>query len=405
MISDCFVRCDCEMFKVRRNLSSFGVSVTSIYLVTFVIIMPFVGRDLLYSVYRSSSWTTKSLQVKAMMENKIQYESAVLYLKTRHRHRNIMNIGSRNDKISLNIVVVTVPRTLGQESLGYLTQTVARLDQLIYTNDVINHVRLSVCNVNAGPGPHRELETLRQLFRVVDRFPNGSSTAAILDPFEKEKEDYVFCMQEALDDEPQMILVVEDDAVARKDLFPVIRWTLAPGRTAKSWAFVKLFYPDRWQGYSVDLRTILELSSIFAIGGTLGVTLCLTVSTNRRFITRRHIQQFVVCGLYCVLLAVTVGRQHINNIKRLSPSLYSLAPAPACCTPAILYLSGFASELTRHLSNNVRCSNLFPLDMAIHAFAETSKSSKYLLEPNIFRHIGLVSSMKGYSNYPEEMLI
>ena len=373
------------------------------YAFVFIVLMPFFGQDLFYSPYRSGRWTNAAMRETALESHNRALLEAHVYLRTLDSRSRPLVPDNRSAEFT--IAVVTSRRVVGRRPVGYLTRTVAALDHLPSSNSSSwpASKQLFICDVNAGPAPHVEADRLRKFFHAVVRFPNASASAAILDPFEKEKQDYAFCLQQALQFMSSYIVMVEDDAVAREDLFSALQHILST-RTLTSvpaWSHLKLYYPERWQGFSLDIRTGLELLSLFCIT----YVLCIAVSGIFWHKQRERFRHAVAGGLLVVLLALSVGRQHLIELKRVSPCLYSLAPDPGCCSPAILYKAEFARLLIPYLVKQVRCSSDYPLDMALKSFVNHLHWQGFRVEPNLFRHIGLISTLKGLSRYIEDFLM
>ena len=325
--------------------------------------------------------------------------------------------GEDERHVQLAIVVVTVRRVNHvNKPLGYLTRVVASVDRLIKEDrpaasrsTKMEYKTLTICNVDAGPGRHEEVQSLAALhyFHIVDRFPNGSIEATIMNPFAKEKEDYAFCLRHAIGERspPDWILLIEDDAVPRDEIFESLRQIL--GRKLKmepTSSFFKLYYPERWQGYSFELHKILELFAIFAIGGCTLVWLGLINRRSRFLYTQANGMLFVIGGAYLCLVALAIGRQHLLELRRFGTFMLQLIPAPDCCSPALLYPLPVAMTLADYL-DSVRSSHISPLDNAIDSFSKLPGQSAFLVEPNLFRHVGLISTIKGFSTHLEEFLV
>jgi len=372
------------------------------YAFVFIVLMPFVGQDLVYSVYRSAGWTYVTMREKVLDSHNRSLREAEVYLRTLELRSG--PLVPDDGFVDVAIAVVTSRRVLGSRPLGYLTRTVAALSRSLGRSVWPASKQLFICDVNAGPGNHVEADRLRPYFHVVVRFPTANASAVILDPFEKEKQDYAFCLQWALQLSTMYVLIVEDDAVAQDDMFYVLSHilhtrTLALG--ARSWSQLKLYYPERWQGFSLDVRTVLELASLFCITCVNVFALLGTWWREQRQKTRHA----TAGGLLVVLFALSVGRQHLIELKRIRPYLYSLAPDPGCCSPAVLFNAEFAKVLVPHLESEVRCSNAYPLDLALKSFTNRLRWPGFRVEPNLFRHIGLLSTMKGYSRHVEDFLM
>jgi len=372
------------------------------YAAMFLVVMPIVGQDLVYSAYRSAEWTAVAMRAKILQDHERRLAEAEEYIRTLEPRSRAPD--PDDGLIDLTMVIVSSRRTEHSRPLGYLTRTAAALSRSTISAPWPATSQIFICDVNAGPAPHLEADRLRQFFHVVARFPNYSASAAILDPFEKEKQDYAFCLQRALQFTSTHILAVEDDAVARDDLFHVLPHILHSRTLAQrttSWSHLKLYYPERWQGFSLDVRTMLELASVFCLAYAAWVAMIRLCWQE----VRQSFCHGISGGVLAVLVAVSIGRQHLVELKRISLYFHSLAADPECCSPAIFYSAEFVRRLVPFLVNEVRCSNDYPLDMALSSFVGRLQWRGYRVEPNLFRHIGLISTTKGYSRHLEDFLM
>ena len=78
----------------------------------------------------------------------------------------------------------------------------------------------------AGPGNHTEVESLSSLVDVSKRFPVNDPSSVIMDNYEKDKEDYAFCIDIALKYQPEYVLIVEDDAIPFANMLKVLKVVL-----------------------------------------------------------------------------------------------------------------------------------------------------------------------------------
>ena len=344
--------------------------------------------------------TSESLFAQNMINLKSD-QNYLQHLDTTQIHK-FQESGDKLKVTDLAIGVVTIKRMYGKNELGYLTQVMTQFSKVFESDKIFNTKALFICDVYPGPGEHNEAIRLSKQFVRIARFPNASASAAIKDPFEKEKEDYAFCLQKALMYQPKYVLLVEDDTVPRPDLFKVIyhkTGKMSLPLSKDEIGYIKLYYPERWQGYGFEFAKLLELIYIGLAGGLL--FLCLSTLHCGFPIPSRRCRSirlfiFTVGFIYLTLVGLVIGRQHIIELRRLSETFYALADAPDCCTPAVLYPARSAGKFASHLST-VTCSNNFPLDFALENFMGGIQLKRYLIEPNLFKHIGLVSSTKGIS--------
>lgn len=388
----------------QRAVISFSTSCKFqlfVFFVTFFIVLPFYARDMVFSIYKSSILTSDILHNKILLDGEAAFKKTERYLAT----IKDSECKKFSNWTKMVITIITVRRFSGFKPLGYLTRVVAAFHSLIDKDTANLNKFLFICNTHAGPGHHEEAYKLKKYFYLVSKFPNGSAEASIMNPFEKEKQDYVFCMEQALKFSSEYILMVEDDALPRDELFPVLENSinyLQDINKKKQWSHLKLYFPERWQGYSFELKQICELLALFVIG-SMGLHVFMSnVSIRYKRISNNWRTSFLG-GIYLVLVALTIGRQHLLEIKRIWPYWYGLVSAPECCSPCILYQNKSAIQIVQHLKT-VKCDNHLPLDIALHRSTQ-AHSNVYQIEPNLFSHIGLVSTIKGLSQYPEEFVL
>lgn len=384
-----------------------------IYALTFLVILPMFYSNSPHSIY-FVGWSRQRIIEEGMDANELRFREAWQYLRRLNRTKTkaFYYALQQQETVDLTIAVVTVKRTGFNRTIGYLTQVVTELDK-VFKRDVNFKNVMFICNTFAGPGPHEEAEALGRYFPVETRFAAGSTNVTMLSgnfSYEKEKQDYVYCMQQALQYPTKHVCILQDDAVPRPDTFAVLKHVLetrvrtklvAGEAIARDWATVKLFYPGCWLGYELtNNRHHIELLSIGVVGGSL--YLLATLPFDRSEIPRRVCYKTILRGaLYCILVCLAIGRQNVHAVQRLSKYFYSVWPAPECCIPASLFKSGPAREIARHLAG-VTCNRDLPLDIAMTAYTDAHNYNSLLVQPNLITHIGLMSSLKGVSDNPEE---
>ena len=115
--------------------------------------------------------------------------------------------------------------------------------------------------------------------------------------------------------------------------------------------------------------------------------------------------RYLLSTLFVLYAILSLGRAHWDELKKVSPILARVVEARGCCTPAILYPEEHLSQLVTYLSS-IQCSSAFPLDIAIDTFVKKNNLHKFLAIPNLFRHIGMVSSLpKGHKPVREFQLL
>ncbi|KAK7465946.1 hypothetical protein BaRGS_00037484 [Batillaria attramentaria] len=288
----------------------------------------------------------------------------------------------------------------------YLTQSLARLLQLLNDTSLTRSYRLSVCDVDDQPEEFveaRHLESLsvvpffKRYVQNVTRMTAEKTMSQGI--WEKLKHDYVYCLQQTMSLGVRYALLVEDDAVAHEQLLHVLEHVLtavldAPG--AKPVNYVKLYHPKRLLGYvSLEAERLPELLALGVTAGTLGTMITLALSTRRR--TGRL--QPKVRTLWAwwvvtiVVFALAVGRSELLELRRLSPHLYQVTPAPSCCNQAMLYTQRGARQLSERLLN-VTCKAGKSKDIWLYEFRNVGNARSLLVQPNLFTHIGQISTLR-----------
>lgn len=397
---------------INRSLTLFLVV---LYVITFCIVLPGMCNNLPYSKFYSPLWSADEMRNRATQLNNRRLIHADQYLAKLDRNISYKHFEAllTSDQVDLAVGVVTVKRHHKSLRLGYLTQVVTRLMDYYSVNSAFPNKLMFICDTYAGPGGHEEAIHLGKYVPLFQRFPKGNASFVIMDHFDKEKEDYVFCLKRALHYNPKYIIIFEDDALPRNNFFSVLENTLEnhvqrKPRTDTSdivhhWAYVKLYYPERWQGYSYEFPKIIELFGTGLFGGSIFLIVLLGCN-RRRFRTITKVIFFLAGATYCIFSACLIGRQYFLEWRRISSHLHRIVPAPNCCSPANVYPYDKALQLVSYLSKH-RCSPTFPLDAALDSFAKDNNYMTHLIEPNLIKHIGMYSSLKSNPEHFEEFLL
>eukprot|EP00061_Rhincodon_typus_P004806 g23470.t1 len=358
-----------------------------LYLFTFGVVLPLLCQGLRQSRYFARAAHLRRLTVEALERSRVRGEEAERYVREADP-----GDPARGPPITV-VAVVTVSRQQAAAYRYYL-QVVAALHQLLASCRGCRGYRLFACNVDPEPDGHWEASEASRLIPTVRRFGSGGPAGGDDNRFEKEKQDYAYCLQEALSAyDPQHVVLLEDDAVPTEDFFPVLQDLLERRLTtpaARGALYVKLYHPERLQGYlNPEPMRILEWLGLGALGGaSLGVV-------YRKLCRRASVMlSWAVLALYTMLVAELAGRHYLLEWRRLSPQLYSLMPATECCTPAMLFSAPAARRVLAYLSS-VRCRAGYAKDTALYALLWERGETAYALEPNLVSHIGLYSTLRG----------
>jgi GR25 family glycosyltransferase involved in LPS biosynthesis len=354
------------------------------YIITSVFIVPFVGMRLPCSVFYQSQPVLDRVRVD--QENHRRVGKAEMILRA-HTNRKEMDL--KNPEFCFVIPSVSRPA-----EVHYLTQVVAALlPQVSYS-----HHMLMVFN---GEGSkHTEAENLSSIIHVETATGQRSQ-----DAFMNEKADYVYCLNWCLNRGAKFSVILEDDVLPPDDFIQRLKFLLQyrMPKNEKGWAFLKLYYPEKWEGWGNEWRLVLELVVTSLFGGLVMTSLIYIIQL---FLVRSlpsKLEFLIVYFLSSVLVIYTLyslGRPHWLSLRKWSPHFSSVVSSPGCCTPAVVYPQAHLVELIRYL-RSVNCSRRFPLDLALDNFASENKLEHLLVVPNMVTHIGFISSLGKYGNEPQ----
>lgn len=329
----------------------------------------------------------------------------------------------RGGHIDFAIAFITINRAdINGKPLkhGYLLQSVSYLDSMLKKESVLNNSIGFVCNVDAYPSKHSDANYLYPYVPFVERYGNNSlglkdlcfphtkrpfkditSHASI---YQKETYDYVFCMQAAAELKPRFILLIEEDTLPHKQ-FPTFLDHLINFRLKEynmsNLAFIKLYYPSKWQGFSVRFSEIIDLLSFcilettasFFIGKSLFRSLNYVLN-DRKFLIVNFILSLCTCYI--------VGRQNLNELRRISSHFYRMESSESCCTQAMLYPIEVIDQLPLFMISESMSTHT---DLIISDFVKEKELSAYQIEPNLFYHTGLHSSLPLEAKHPVEFIV
>ncbi|XP_078597500.1 GPI-N-acetylgalactosamine transferase PGAP4-like isoform X2 [Branchiostoma floridae x Branchiostoma japonicum] len=386
----------------------------ALYFITYVIALPLLCWDMRYSMYfRYDVMTDRQKHLdRAIEENQQRIAEAEEYLRKHGpRHRvfrrlNLMVLKRVQPQIVITVVTIARQPQNGVNKHRYLTQVVTQFAELLEHEEAADVV-FQVCNVNVPPEAHHEAVFLSKYIPIVQRESNEEQTEEE-DPFEREKLDYIFCLEKSVELNPEYVLMVEDDALPTPNILHVLRHKLQYRLKLRirqgefvhhsdDWAFLKLYDIERLQGYGNDARSFIELTG----AGLLGGTAFLLILQRRGHKTQRRVVIFALGFVYVVLLCWAIGRQYFLQLRRFSAQLYTVTTGPFCCTPAVVYPVKMAAEIAAFLKTGT-CDERYPLDFALSDFAIDKGLTRYKVEPNLVLHVGLVSSIRADVRDPLE---
>lgn len=416
-----FMRQVCKVFKIPY------FKCVCLLSVLFFVTVPFLSISLPFSpLFRRYNKEDDVFEyVKKVNEHRL--EGAYEYFKKLdNRTSQEFYKGKSIGRPDMVVCIVTVSRSWQTSKTGYLIQTAAATDKIIKMDAYFPNTLLFVCNVDREPKNHIDAVFLQNYIPYVQKngtnFWNKPFPVANVTMHNKIKRrgqelaDYTFCLNTSMTWGSPYILMLEDDVVPYENIFRVLHFTMTQHKFIHSshlaeddsskkheFAFLKLYYPERWQGYANELDRIVELISIGILGGGLfyGI-LSLTARCFRKEISYVARWFYYVLGsLITIFVACLSGRQNVMDVRRLSPQLFKFGPTPACCTPAMLYSSHIIPDLMNYLLHHSEVNK----DLAINDFIVTRNIPGYMLEPNLVRHIGMFTSLESAHKSPYEFVL
>ncbi|XP_077996806.1 GPI-N-acetylgalactosamine transferase PGAP4-like [Glandiceps talaboti] len=318
----------------------------------------------------------------------------------------------------LAVGVPTVKRTVKRDEYiffqpKYVLEVVARMHQLIMRAgpDINSRIAFTVCNLNSDPDEHDEATILSKHVHVLSRNATEEKreVSQSYTKHEKQKDDYGFCMQEMSKLNANYTLILEDDALPHWDFFEVLyhiletkiepRYGNMVNNSMDNLAYIKLYFPEKFQGFSWECEHLMELLSLGCIGGiSFACTYIFTTRKRGKWVIP---YVFGICIIYSILVAMAIGRQNLLRIREFFPHQYVLRDAPRCCCPAVLYSRSNIDKIVRFLqSPDLTCNRSYPMVVAIADYIQSLGLEAYRIEPNIVDHIGHFSSLKATPKDP-----
>ena len=360
-----------------------------LYLTVGVAVVPYLCRRLPFSMFYATS-TARDRETVTTENDKLvkQAFSSIHALNT-------------SGKLSL------LKRSIEEPEFCFVVNSVSRHVNIYSLTQVVNALipqilvdQQSVFAVyNAEGKTHKEAVDLSRITPVITN-PNPSD--ATVTSYDKQRTDYIFASEWCLQSNANYVVILEDDALPFSNFVEHLRFILdyRVNKHSEEWAVLKLFYPEKYQGWANDVNVIVELVVCSGVGGLL-LTVILSCGRLREFRNLCQLKSFAPVGIRFILstafvtyLLLSVGRPHFIAVRKVSMHLTTVVPAPGCCCPANLYQRSHLRELVQYLQG-IRCDRSLPIDLAIDKFVEDRGYSKLLVVPNMVKHIGFISSIPG----------
>ncbi|KAJ8024164.1 hypothetical protein HOLleu_36816 [Holothuria leucospilota] len=402
------------LWQVRRTL----VAATAVYALVLLIVLPFKCTNLPHcKLYRNrlhdfdTAIYYNSLRVKRAKEflSKLDKgKTKQLYLQHKTKCCPRFAIG----------VITTRRETSRAKSPQpqYLTQVMAQLHKALVFGNATSSATVFMCNVDQYPKGHTEFQNLTAYFPYRIKHDRRSHLQ-FLDQYEKEKLDYKFCLREALNFLPEYVVLIEDDAYPHTEFYSVmdhvvrtkLETKIRAGelvRNDEEWMLLKLNFPDSLSFFERNWYFALEWVALsLTVSGTFTLGCHLAHLWGGSVPSERDATQhqswlyliFILCFGLVFICLVTLERPHFTALRGYSKHLYTLGPGTSCCTPAVLYPAGQVPFIIGYLQQ-IHCSSRLPLDFALEDYRLRRGFRQYLISPNLFRHIGMFSSLRNSYN-------
>eukprot|EP00058_Branchiostoma_floridae_P022463 XP_002607953.1 hypothetical protein BRAFLDRAFT_74902 [Branchiostoma floridae] len=327
---------------------------------------------------------------------------------------HILHDADAKAKLAIGIVTVNRQVYIREGSLyrpGYILQSVAA----ILRENPSKKTPLVVCDVDPDPPYHSDAVFLSGIVPVRSKYLNKTIAppSEMTDIFKKEKEDYMYCLKQTLSFKSEFILLLQDDALATPGALDILNHIIQTKIEKKyrgfelidsnfTKTFFKLFTPTYMQNdfHTTKPRRIfvhlLELVGMGIVGGTI---ITILHSSLRKVRSRSYATIYVfflgsvVC---CGLAAWAVSRVHLMEWRRISKYFYIMFQADGCCMPAILYSRDTAVNFLKYLESTRNSS--IPIDLEMDELVENHGYERFAVEPNLFSHIGMYSSIQSKIN-------
>lgn len=355
--------------------------------------MPICCHRVLYSHYFLKNVYLDSLSDVSLQKSYERGQEALHFWESAASTKSLKDpLETDAKEPDLLVTIVTARRSEGRD-YHYLLQVAQQLKSLLKACGDKPCAEVMLCDVESGPTLNEDALLLEKQFLVVRRSPDEKwHSKDVANIFEKEKRDYVYCLRKGWDlMRPKNTVVLEDDALPMSDFFPLIK-NLLSRRFARNTLYIKLYHPERLQGYwNPEPYRILEWLGLGLFGATI-LLLLFSHYTPLSFTFSPHHLLFLT--LYIMAVAELAGRHYLLEIRRLSPQLYAVSPATECCTPAMLYPGNSSIRVAEYLDHAV-CAQGNAKDMVLYKIARSTPGEKaHSVEPNIIKHIGAYSSIR-----------
>lgn len=276
-----------------------------IYAAVGLLLVPVICQRLAYSWYYLAD-SDKDYKI-ILEENSKRVEAANILLSNLN-HTVVYNSLSSPQRIVIDpdfcLVINTVTRPV---FTSYLTQVIASL-----VPQVLNDERIILAINNAEGPTHKEAMSLARIVPVL----SNKKVRNLYSNFDKARQDYLFALRWCHARKAKFTVIFEDDALPEEDFIFRLRFVLnnRMNNDKNTWAILKLFYPEKYQGWGNEFNLIAELLLLSVTGGLILTAL---VYCSEHFMQRsKHFSWLilftsVLFTLYIFLSIGKIGRAHV----------------------------------------------------------------------------------------------
>ena len=359
------------------------------------VVMPHMCKGLAYSYFYNQLDNPDKID-KVINENKRRAYLAHNIIVTRN-YKFLFDRINLTD-LDMCIVVLTKQRP---KSLRYLTQTVASVASQLKN---LKNERYSFAVYNVGGIDHKEAYEIGKFVPVVH---NKSAPLIMNNEYETQRIGYTSAMKWCLRKNARYNVILEDDIFAGKQFVSNLQFILnrcIRDKEGDQWGFLKLYYPEKYKSWGNSFGNIVELLMFTSLFGFLfafsGAFVCFGPMTIDTKTFRINVKQPIILCFrivfthLCVLIVLlSLGRAHWEELRKASPLMISVVEAKGCCTPAVLYPRTHFKEIIDYLDLH-KSSQSLPYDLIIDQFIDERGLRKLLAVPNLVNHIGMISSLQ-----------
>ncbi|XP_002735940.1 GPI-N-acetylgalactosamine transferase PGAP4-like [Saccoglossus kowalevskii] len=388
-----------------------------LYGIVFIIVLPYLCYDFPFSNYYRLLRRDVDGLVHSYIgrRNEAAYKAHQYFSDSGDKLRRMFQ--SEKESPWLAVGIITIKRHVKDKQYRsfkpqFVLEVAARVSQVLEKYPQRNNVVLRICNVESNPDDNTEAlfisHYIPTFFKPV--------TVAFNNTYEKEKRDYMFCLREMSRLGPKYILLLEDDALIDWNFFSILREVMESkienryrrgelqSLEVANLGQVKLYFPEKVDGYSWDRACIVELFSVGCVGGMIIACLYEACSSPLRHRARTLVA--ILSFTFVVMAAFSIGRPHMLSFRRFSSVLHFLGPGPSCCTPAVLYpmhsatvvLDRFDSPLSQTSSSRA------PLDLLISVHLGIMyRFDNYRIFPNLVEHLSIFSTLRELQEDPRDL--